>query len=440
MNDVIRNALRDLAWIGLAGALGAAFAGVAGVWVMLALASLVLLFIHYIQLIRFLRWAQQLPLGSAVIPCVGGLWGLIYQSLRERRRDIATQKALLETALDRFREATDAMPEGVVILDGSMGIEWMNQQAQTWLNLSLSSDFGLPITHFLREPSFTAYLKHERAGAPLHLYSQRCPGRDLELRVVPFAGGRRVMLVRDITRVAKLESMRRDFVANVSHELRTPLTVIAGFIETLRDPDKPWSNTEAMTCLALMDQQTRRMQTLLQDLLTLAALETDLPPRDERIVVCDLLHRVGHEIEVLAGDAYPVSICIDSSDQADLLIGSAQELYSVVSNLATNAWRYSPQGGAIELSWQREADGSGRLTVTDQGMGIAAEHLPRLTERFYRVDRSRSRDSGGTGLGLAIVKHVLERHQGRLDIQSVPGEGSRFAAIFAPGRIARAQG
>lgn len=429
--------LKPLILLALAAAIGWLASAESGLWVGLALAAITLLAWQTLQQLRMLHWARQMPPSGFMTPRAGGLWREIYAALDKRGRQLTDHRQQLETMLDRFRLAAEAMPEGVLILNGERAIEWMNNQAQLCLNLSLATDRGLAIALFMREPEFLAYLAQTYPSGPLVLRTQRNPGHTLQVQIVPFAGGRSVMLVRDLTHLEKLENMRRDFVANVSHELRTPLTVVAGFIESLRTSIDELPRAEVERYLTLADEQTARMRNLIQDLLTLSALETERQPTNERIEMRPLLEEIRQEAQTLGGAHHNIQVITEG---AEILLGSFEEIRSAIANLTINAVRYSPppplgQGGRITLSWSGLADGGARLAVSDEGIGIEPQHLARLTERFYRVDRSRSRNSGGTGLGLAIVKHVLERHQARLTIQSEPGRGSQFVAIFPAARV-----
>jgi two-component system phosphate regulon sensor histidine kinase PhoR len=320
----------------------------------------------------------------------------------------------------------------VVILDGSFAIEWLNATAEGQLGLSMAMDAGSPITNLLREPDFVRYVQAGRFTEPLILHPLRSPEHTLALQIVPY-GAQRLLLSRDITHLFKLETMRRDFVANVSHELKTPLTVVSGFLETLRDclPELPAAEAERF--LTLANEQAMRMQRLVEDLLALSALETGSPPpAEERVGLDELLAEVAEEARALSSGSHLIEV---SSASGVGLLGSRSELRSALGNLASNAVRYTPAGGAIRIAWEAGADGGGAVSISDNGIGVESQHLPRLTERFYRVDRSRSRESGGTGLGLAIVKHVLTRHQAVLDITSQLGRGSTFSARFPPHRV-----
>ncbi|MCX8017204.1 MAG: phosphate regulon sensor histidine kinase PhoR, partial [Rhodocyclaceae bacterium] len=317
---------------------------------------------------------------------------------------------------------------------------WLNPRAELLLALDARRDIGMPVGHLLREPEFLDFLDGhdpQRGEAkPLVVHPLRTPGRVLRIRGVPFSGGRTLLLIEDLTQLERLETMRRDFVANVSHEMRTPLTVVQGFLETakegLTDAAHPVPSEEIVQYLDLALEHAQRMQRLIEDLLTLSTLETDAQPDEEAVDMVSLLAQVREETLALSAGRHTIDC--EASGPA-LLIGSARELHSALSNLASNAVRYTPPGGRIALRWRKLDDGGACFAVEDNGIGIEAHHIPRLTERFYRVDRGRSRDTGGTGLGLAIVKHVLERHQATLSIKSAPGQGSTFTAIFPARRV-----
>src|SRR5512139_93178 len=311
-------------------------------------------------------------------------------------------------------------------------IEWCNPASRKYMGLDCDRDRGQFIRYLMRQAYFLEFL--DAADYSRRLVCKSPVNRELtlSLQLVPFGASQKLLVARDITDLERVDAMRRDFIANVSHELRTPLTVVGGFVETLADaPDLPAA--ERRRYFELMQDHTRRMQHLLDDLLTLSRLENDdRNLKDESVNVPEMAQALKAEADSLSRGRHRVSVQIDSTAW---LKGSLQEIRSALGNLVSNAVRYTPEGGEITLAW-RERDGEGVFSVTDTGEGIAAEHIPRLTERFYRVDRSRSRETGGTGLGLAIVKHVLTRHGARLDIRSTPGKGSTFSAIFPAQRVA----
>ncbi len=369
-----------------------------------------------------------------------GAWGEIYSRLHRVLREQSASRASLSHALWRFRQAGEAMPDGVLVLDADDRIEWLNPSAEEHFGLTFKRDRGQAVTNLIRHPAFVAYLEAQRFGEPLLLRGPAETDRVLSVQLVPYGQHEKLLLSRDVTRWERLEAVRRDFIANVSHELRTPLTVLRGFLETLTDARGPDEKLYRRS-LELMTAQAERMQRLVEDLLMLARLEDSrYPLKEEPVDVPALVHSVLAEAEGLNGGRHR----IDSRIEPVWLLASREELRSALSNLVTNAIRYTPPGGDILVAWEMDG-GEAAFRVRDNGEGIAPEHVPRLTERFYRVDRSRSRSSGGTGLGLAIVKHVLQRHQGRLAIESEPGRGSTFSCLFpaarvvpAPGRIADA--
>jgi two-component system phosphate regulon sensor histidine kinase PhoR len=364
-----------------------------------------------------------------------GTWGEIYARLHRMLREQSASRASLSHALWRFRQAGEAMPDGVLVLDADDRIEWMNPSAEDHFGLTFKRDRGQAVTNLIRHPAFVGYLEAQRFGEPLLLRGPAEADRVLSVQLVPYGQHEKLLLSRDVSRWERLEAMRRDFIANVSHELRTPLTVLRGFLETLsdaRDSDEKLYRRS----LELMTGQAERMQRLVEDLLMLARLEDSrYPLKEEAVDVPALVHSVLAEAEGLNQGRHRIDFRIEPV----WLHASREELRSAFSNLVTNAIRYTPPGGDILVTWGMEG-GEAVLRVRDNGEGIAPEHIPRLTERFYRVDRSRSRSSGGTGLGLAIVKHVLQRHQARLEIASEPGQGSTFSCLFPSARIAPASG
>ena len=380
---------------------------------------------------RLLNWLRGNQQDNA--PRDTGLWGeLGYRVERAMRdRDRAVARGRLE--LDQFLSAIEASPNGVLMLDSQEQIVWCNRVAADHFSLDPQRDLRQRITNLVRAPAFVAYLQAGRYAEPLVLGNGRGPGT-LSIVVREYGDGMRLVLSLDITERVRSEAMRRDFVANVSHEIRTPLTVLSGFIETLHT--LPLTAVERDRVLVLMNQQTQRMQTLVADLLTLAQLEGSPRPAPDRWASLDgLLLRIAADAEALSAGRHRLRLKPTTGVE---LAGIESELLSAVANLVTNAVRYTPDGGEVEVAWRQLEDGSGELTVIDTGLGIAREHIPRLTERFYRVDGSRSRETGGTGLGLSIVKHVMQRHGGELLIQSEVGKGSRFRLVFPAARVRHA--
>ena len=387
---------------------------------------------HVRNLYKLVCWLR-LPVDDAPpMPRAIGMWDYIFADVNSRARSASRRQQHLSSALDRFREASQAMPHGLLFLSNTHTIEWVNRQGEQHFGLEQARDQGTPITNLVRQPDFVRYLQDGRYEEPLTLTIGRPISRMLMVHVVPFSEDMRLLMSEDITQGERLQAMRRDFVANVSHEMRTPLTVVTGFLETVIDGLDDLEKDDIRHYLGLASEQAGRMQRLIQDLLTLSALEADEPIRHEEAVdVANLLEEVQQEARVVSGGRHTIEL--DCSTHARLL-GNAKELYSAFANLAINAVRYTPAGGNIRISW-RQRGSVVEYAVKDDGIGIAPEHIPRLTERFYRVDRGRSRETGGTGLGLAIVKHVLSRHQGDLLIESEPATGSTFTACFPARRL-----
>jgi two-component system phosphate regulon sensor histidine kinase PhoR len=358
------------------------------------------------------------------VPEGAGSWDAVLAALHRFEREAAKREEMLADALARFRRAAQALPDGVVMLDAENRIEWCNDNAAAMLNLDPPADTGRPIANLVREPAFIDYLAVPNHDSMPAVRATAAQGVVLALQLIPYGESQKLLLCRDVTQAERVETMRRDFVANVSHELRTPLTVLVGFLETVRELKLDPSRVRDY--LGMMREQASRMHRIIEDLLTLSVLESAPPPSTDRVRMASLLARLRLEAEALSGGRH--SILVEGRPTLDLL-GSETELASAFGNLVSNAIRYTPDGGKVCLVWREAPDGPS-FAVEDTGPGIAPEHLPRLTERFYRVDRSRSRETGGTGLGLAIVKHAVARHQASFDIESKPGAGSRFTVRF----------
>ena len=385
---------------------------------------------HVRNLAAFLSWLnaprrESLPIGK-------GAWEEAFAQLHGHIRTRDESERALAVTLARFRAAGQALPDGVVILNSDTQIEWANPTAERHLDIDPRRDAGQAITNLLRNPDFIAYLDSGGYGEPLVLRRARGDASVLTLRIIAFGDEQKLLLTRDITSQEKADTMRRDFVANVSHELKTPVTVLSGFVETLSNEEIRLSEAQRKKFLGLMSDQARRMQHLIEDLLTLSALESSGLPADEQAIdVRAFVEKLADEARLLSGGLHNVSVSVETDAR---LTGGVQELASALSNLMSNAVRYTPEGGAIGIAWQVR-DGQGIFSVEDSGIGIERRHIARLTERFYRVDNSRSRETGGTGLGLAIVKHVLTRHQASLEIKSEFGRGSTFSAVFPARRV-----
>ena len=387
-----------------------------------------LLWRHLANAVALFKWlrnpAQPVPNGS-------GPWEWVFAELHRVVKTQRLEHERLTSAVTRFRSAGTAMPDAVVILDSENHIEWCNPMAERFLGIDGGKDAGQPIINLVRAPDFAAYVQQGAYGEPLELKLARSEELILSLRVIPYGQDQKLLLCRDVTQASRLETMRRNFVANVSHELKTPLTVVNGFLETLVDGRIKFTESRSREVFGTMQHQTDRMLRLVEDLLTLSTLESSAGLSVEvEIDVGALLQGLLDEGAALSGGRHRFLV---ECDAPAVIVGSDAELRSAFGNLVANAIHYTPPGGEVRLSWCIRDSGDGEFTVADTGVGIEPRHIPRLTERFYRIDHSRSRETGGTGLGLAIVKHVLTRHQATLEILSEPGRGSRFSAII-PGR------
>jgi two-component system, OmpR family, phosphate regulon sensor histidine kinase PhoR len=359
---------------------------------------------------------------TAKLPDGWGAWTDIFARLYKLRRDDEKNQAELSEWLARFRQAMSLLPDGVAIMDDVLFLEWCNPAAEKHLGLRLDRDKGMRVTNLVRSPAFIDYIILGRYEQPLTLSLRE---RKLIVQIIPFENRRQILVTHDATESERIEMMRRDFIANASHELRTPLTVINGFLEIACGQPNLDPQTR-MAHLKLMTEQGQRMQNLVEDMLTLTRLESiEYPLRPERVNIRALLEQIAEETMALSAGKHQISLEVDGPD----IKGSTEELRSAFGNLASNAVRYTPPQGTIALAWQMGESGP-QFVVKDSGIGIHPEHISRLTERFYRVDKSRSRETQGTGLGLAIVKHVLLRHDASLAIDSVPEKGSTFTVRF----------
>ncbi|WP_374683765.1 phosphate regulon sensor histidine kinase PhoR [Accumulibacter sp.] len=406
--------------------------GPAWAWAVAALGFAVLACVHARQLVALLAWLDAPE--KRAFPHAGGAWGEVLGKLSERLRDDRRGRQEVEATLHSFRGAMDAVPDGLVIVDASHRIHWSNRAAGAHLGIHLPRDSGVIIEHLVRTPGFAEYLASPDVHSPFVLQAPAARTRIYTIRVVPLGDANKLLVSLDVTDARRVESMRSTFVANVSHELRTPLTVVRGFLEYFTD-DGVVDGEQRQQFARLMSDQTARMLTLVDDLLTLSRLEAeDAPASEEDVDMASLLAQLQAEGESLSDGRHR----LDVTCRGPALRGNRKELHSAFGNLVSNAIRYTPAGGEIAIEWAMH-EGVGVFSVRDSGVGVAAEHLPRLTERFYRVDRGRSRDTGGTGLGLAIVKHILLRHQASLSIDSEVGAGSTFRAAFPDWRLPAAK-
>ena len=397
-------------------------------WVVFSLGLGVQMAAHFRNFALLDRWSRAPDVDANLEG--RGAWDGIFGRLYRHEKDLRAQIERRSHRIDMLLAAIQALNDGVVLLNDRMHIVFCNATAEALLGLQARTDIGQSVANLVRQPEFVAFLLAGDFARPLTIRSERNPGCVLSIHLIPYAENRTLMQIKDVTQTERLDRMRRDFVANVSHELRTPLTVLSGFLETLREIDL--GPEEQQRYLALMSEQSGRMLTIVQDLLTLSAIESAPPPEDAVLDMAKIIDKLRRDAESLSGGRH--HLVVEADDPNDLL-GSESELTSAFSNLVSNAIRYTPVGGRITIRWETNTHG-GVFSVQDTGIGVDAQHIPRLTERFYRVDRGRSREAGGTGLGLAIVKHALNRHQAQLEITSTPGVGSCFSARFPASRIA----
>jgi two-component system, OmpR family, phosphate regulon sensor histidine kinase PhoR len=420
-----------LAWLTILAAVtavvGLAFSAQAGLWVAVGgLAILLIIHLRYASLLA--AWLEDPRLED--VPDGWGVWTDVFARLYRTRRATEQNEHRLQENEERFRRTISALPEGIVLIDAAFQIDWCNPVAEQHLGISLRADQGLRVTNLVRDPEFVSYMTSARFDTPLIIQPMARPGLALEVRIVEFEAARSILITRDITQRERVDAVRRDFIANVSHELRTPLTVVNGFLEMLLHSQNE-SGATRQRHLQLMQEQAQRMHRLVEDLLTLSRLESrESPLADEVVDVRQLMREVADEARALSLGRHKIEV----NANGGFVRGSREELRSAFGNIVSNAVRYTPDGGSIKLEWREDASG-GRFDVTDTGIGVAPEHIARLTERFYRVDKSRSRETGGTGLGLAIVKHVLLRHGGHLEVQSEIGRGSTFTAVLPIERV-----
>jgi two-component system phosphate regulon sensor histidine kinase PhoR len=398
------------------------------VFLFLSLTLLALLLWYLRALHGFLNYARHGAEDN--VPEIPGVVEALIREFNQLRDRFLQREAKLGGFLRRFQEAAAALPDAVLVLDQDDRIEWANRRAADYLGVHWPRDRHQRLVNLIRQPQLHQHLRNGDEAASAAALTMPSPeNRDLmlEVRALPYGDGLRLLIVQDVTAIHQSNRVRRDFIANASHELRTPLTVIAGYLEHFEN-DPGLCTPQALPQVRQMRVQTRRMQRLIDDLLQLSSLETaELPKSTDTVIVADMLAGIVREAEAVSGgqqhafrQEYAPDLC---------LRGNQRELYSAFSNLVFNAVQYTPAGGSVGVRWYRD-DRGGHMEVSDTGEGIAPEHIPRLTERFYRVDKSRSREKGGTGLGLAIVKHVLARHGAWLHIESQPGRGSTFRCDF----------
>ncbi|HWU68137.1 MAG TPA: phosphate regulon sensor histidine kinase PhoR [Stenotrophobium sp.] len=425
--------LREIARAAIAVLIGAAIGAFFGQAAPGAVVVAGIYFIIYLRHLAELRAWVERP-GATTLPEPAGIWGDIFDRLLEMRRRNRKKQKQLSAMLAEFQASTAALPDGAVVLGAHGEIAWFNQAAQKLLGLRNADDIGLRIANLIRHPAFIRYFtqgdyeQEVESPSPIHSAST------LLLRIIPYGNSQRLLIVRDISELKRLEAARRDFVANASHELRTPLTVLRGYLDMM----EPETNDHAALAewrvpLEEMRSQALRMESLVHDMLRLARLDGDAAARQEVLEMEGMVAKVVEEAKALSQGRHVFEVSADADLQ---LLGDDSDVRSILTNLLSNAVRYTPDGGSIRAIWTIEPDGA-RFSVSDTGIGIAVQDMPRLTERFYRVDASRSRATGGTGLGLSIVRHALERHDGRLEIRSELGKGSTFTCHFPGKRVRR---
>lgn len=428
MTHIWRNELTRIVYIVLfAGAIGWLSGSIA--WAFCAVLTFYLWFTLRF-LVRLDRWLEKKP--EQHPPESWGIWGHLFDKLYHHQKRYRQDQERLIGIISKVQRSSGALRDAVVMVDQNGNLEWWNKAAETLLGLHSPADKGQGVTNLLRDPRFITYYDNQDYHDPLVLPSPMDDNLILEYQITIFGRNERLMLARNVTRLHRLEQMRKDFVANVSHELRTPLTVINGYLETFADfsdqlPPR-WGRATGQ-----MQQQSRRMQNIINDLLLLSRLETtDIEGQQQHIDMHHLIESICQDAQLLSGDRQH-QLVVDAPSDAQV-IGSENEIRSAISNLVFNAVKYTPAESEIRIEWQETGQGA-TLTVEDNGPGINPRHLPRLTERFYRVDKGRSAETGGTGLGLAIVKHVLIRHNARLEIRSELEKGSRFICLFPTHRL-----
>ncbi len=412
------------------------------VWLLSSFQHALIVFIIglLIYLARHVFWLHQLQVWFKnptinLVPEGTGAWQDIFTTLLQYARSNASNQAQLGFALERFNLTANAIPDGLVILGSSNQIEWCTPRAENQLGLDFNTDQNLPLVNLVRDSHFIAYLYNTDYSEPFKLKSWRNADIVYEIHIILFGNNQKLLICRDTTQLEKVETMRRDFIANVSHELRTPLTVVGGFLETLSDMQGAVPDA-IKSYFGMMQDQTNRMRHIIEDLLTLSKIESNFEaPEDSEIDIAALLKQLQNDALSLSQTLYKTKHSISMNIDETLHISGAQnELQSALGNLVSNAVRYTPKGGEIAISWRMLGE-QAVFAVRDTGIGIEPQHIERLTERFYRVDLGRSRETGGTGLGLSIVKHILLRHQAKLEISSEIGVGSTFSVLFPYARI-----
>ncbi len=425
---------KTLITIGLWAVLGwltGAWLGVSTGWGVFAFGLLIMILVSGLQLSRISKWVRNI---EAPPPPSVGPWDEVLAPIYRKLRQDKVEIELLTRQVDVIMLAAEALPDGAITLDESMLLTWCNQTACEHIGLNLEMDRNHSIFNILRAPEFNRYARQNSWPGPVLLHLQKDgQEKSLLVQLAPYGVGKFLIVTRDVTQVEKLETTRKDFVANVSHELRTPLTVLSGFLETMRDmPAESLSAEQKERYQNMMLEQAQRMQAIVADLLTLSTLESSPTASGEPVRMSTVIHEALLQAQILSKGQH---VFVENIADDLCINGMETELASAISNLLTNAIRYTPKDGTITVSWYRTESGHACYSVQDTGIGIASQDIPRLTERFYRVDRGRSRATGGTGLGLAITKHVAMRHNAELTIHSRLGAGSIFSLAFPPNRV-----
>ncbi|MGQ0529730.1 MAG: phosphate regulon sensor histidine kinase PhoR [Panacagrimonas sp.] len=398
----------------------------------LTLSAYVLIQLRHLRVLR--QWLESPKHVELHEP--GGIWGEVFEKLLDLQRRNRKRKKKLATIVSEFQASTAALPDGAVVLGEHGEIAWFNKAAQAMLGLRGQMDVGIRIPNLIRHPDFADYFSDGDYVGEVEVPSPINRNARIALKIIPYGKDQRLMIVRDVSELRRLETARRDFVANASHELRTPLTVLRGYLDMI-EPESRGNGPLGAWRMPLneMRSQATRMESLIRDMLKLAKLESEVDAKQDVLDVPLILGRVLEEARAMSQGQHSIEL---SADSELFLYGRETEAQSMFSNLVSNAVRYTPDGGPIQIRWFGDEHGA-HFAVTDSGIGIADDDIPRLTERFYRVDVGRSRESGGTGLGLSIVKHALQRHEGQMEITSKLGAGSTFTCHFPPHRVHRAE-
>lgn len=384
---------------------------------------------HVYWIYRLNKWLKNPSLPT--IPSGSGIWEEIFAILYREYRKQKKSKSELTTTLGRFMTAAEAIPDGIIALNQNNEIEWCNKPSEKMLGIQLAKDINQPINYLLRETGFTEYLYTNKYDVTFKLISWQNSSRSFEILIVPFGASQKLLICKDITQIEKNDSIKRDFIANVSHELKTPLTVIVGFLETLSDMKNEF-NAKTLPYLQMMLEQSERMKKLVEDLLQLSSIESNTAPAEKKeIDMAKLFRKLKKDSVFLSKKSHKINMSINKNIA---LLGHEKEIYSAFLNLISNAIRYTEKGGNINAVWDIK-DQKPFFEVQDSGIGIDEGLIPRLTERFFRINPDRSRNSGGTGLGLSIVKHISIRHQAQIEIYSQIGKGSQFKIIFPQERL-----